>query len=717
MKKIIFIIIVFIINQISFAQWEMTNGPGSSYVPCILIDNNDIFVASGSGIFRTTNVGETWDIINNKVIMDFYIISGIVKKDNTIFAGSIYGVFKTDDLGNHWEMINDGFKKNAHYVRKMLQIGDDIFALTGYKLYLYNDKEKKWVMPYDSLIQGYFGSFSAINNKDNNIYLGKKIDFMSNPPEPNIFISDDKGKSWRGITDTISGIAKCNISCFAFKDTLIFAGTNDGVYISSDNGENWTEKSEGIIWGDITDIHVVGDLVFTGTSSGLYYSTDNGESWILRQSGLKNGYVLSIKSYDDKIFVGSAGGLFISTDYGERWNSISTGLSGGFVWDITEEYGRLYAGMYEKGIYFSDDGGDYWAVLSKLYKNYSIYKIAVQDSNIYAGLYMPGGLLFSNDSGNNWKRAVDTNGLKNQRVDCFEFDGNKIYTGTWQGVYYSEDNGISWKSAYTNLENRRVTSLKISGDNILAGTYQYGIYVSTDKGVTWNNSSTSFTKLSVRDFIINENKIFAGTYNSNEEDWKGVFLSTDWGITWNQVNNGLPENGINCLASYGDNIFAGTDNEGVYLSKNNGELWKNVSLGLTNYSIKKLLVINNEIFAATTAGVYKANIGDFGITNVIDEQTELKNYLWAYKPYPIPAINYVNTQIFWDTSLDIENDEINIYDFYGNKVANKKDITIDKITSYSGLLKWNCSAFSSGIYLIHIQHGTRVWTIKVMVNK
>jgi photosystem II stability/assembly factor-like uncharacterized protein len=722
MKRIILIIILLSIVRISFAQWKSTNGPGSKYVSCIMIDSNEIIVNSGLGIFKSTDEGKNWKVINDKNFIDFGTINGIIKKDNTLFFGTWYGVYKTEDMGITWNKINDGLPENACYIVKMLKTGGDIYSLTTNGLYLHNEKENKWSVPYDSIFKPIYTSFSTIINKDDYFYLGMEIEQSPKTTQANILISSDKGKTWRGITDTLSGIANYSIRSFALKDSLIFAGTNNGVFVSLNNGESWTEKNEGIFWKDIIVLHVVDDIIFAGTSGGaVFYSTDNGESWSLRNIGLKGILILTIESYGNKVFAGTDKGIFVSDDYGATWNSISSGLSGGLVFDIYEETGKLYAGLYAQGIYVSNDFGKNWSVFSNKYQNSSIYRIAINDSNIYTGLYMPGGLLYSNDLGQNWSKAKDTNGLKNQRINCFEFVNNRLYAGTGKGIYYTDNNGKSWESLNNDLEIYRITSMIISGNNILAGTDKNGIFISTDVGETWTSNSISFTEIIISDFLINDNEIFAATVNSQDDyapvPWKGIFKSTDWGKSWKQVNNGLPERAVACLANYGSNIFAGLKEDGIYLSTNNGESWYNISLGLTDNNINKLLIINDKIFAATTAGVYKAKLSDFGITDVSDEQTEVNNYLWAFNPYPLPASHEVRTKIYWDASIDIEDDEINVYDIYGNKVADKDDVVIDKMTKYSGILKWDCSAVNSGIYLIHIKHGTRDWTIKVMVNR
>ena len=104
-------------------------------------------------------------------------------------------------------------------------------------------------------------------------------------------------------------------------------------------------------------------------------------------------------------------------------------------------------------------------------------------------------------------------------------------------------------------------------------------------------------------------------------------------------------------------------------------------------------------------------------TDVIDVSVEVRNYLYAYPPFPIPAKNYVKTLIYWDLSLDIDKDEIAIYNIYGEKIEGRERIRIDKKNINGGYLVWDCSDVESGIYFIKISHGTKTLYLKVMVDR
>jgi photosystem II stability/assembly factor-like uncharacterized protein len=78
----------------------------------------------------------------------------------------------------------------------------------------------------------------------------------------------------------------------------------------------------------------------------------------------------------------------------------------------------------------------------------------------------------------------------------------------------------------------------------------------------------------------------------------GVFESTDSGTSWQRRSNGLPASSYwETLATYGSNIFAGTNGNGVYRSTDSGTSWVSASNGLPNsYTVQSLVANNSALF-------------------------------------------------------------------------------------------------------------------------
>jgi ligand-binding sensor domain-containing protein len=115
----------------------------------------------------------------------------------------------------------------------------------------------------------------------------------------------------------------------------IFAGSDSGIFRSSDLGESWVKLKNGIPEEQIYDLKVNSrDEIFAATRSGLYFFDDEGSSWENRTGGLNLRWVRSIAvPSTDSLFIcavdstfGYPGSIYFSSDNGLSWIQINNGL-------------------------------------------------------------------------------------------------------------------------------------------------------------------------------------------------------------------------------------------------------------------------------------------------------------------------------------------------------------------------------------------------------
>jgi hypothetical protein len=81
------------------------------------------------------------------------------------------------------------------------------------------------------------------------------------------------------------------------------------VYLSSDNGNSWTQVNTGFVNLEINALAVKGNQTFAASRMhGVYLSTNNGGSWAAWNAGLTAyQYVTSLIVIGDTIFAGTVG--------------------------------------------------------------------------------------------------------------------------------------------------------------------------------------------------------------------------------------------------------------------------------------------------------------------------------------------------------------------------------------------------------------------------
>jgi len=118
---------------------------------------------------------------------------------------------------------------------------------------------------------------------------------------------------------------------FAINGDNIFAGTSHGVYLSTNNGNDWNIVNDIIpIDYKILSIAFCGNTLLAATDGssgkgGIYRSTNNGLNWTY--AGLVNTYIASLAVFGNGIFVTTLfNGVYYSNDNGTSWNKVNDGL-------------------------------------------------------------------------------------------------------------------------------------------------------------------------------------------------------------------------------------------------------------------------------------------------------------------------------------------------------------------------------------------------------
>jgi ligand-binding sensor domain-containing protein len=183
--------------------------------------------------------------------------------------------------------------------------------------------------------------------------------------------------------------------------TNLLAGTSTGAFLSTDNGDRWSELSSGL--NAYVRCFVVaptgtgGTNLFAGTDgSGVFLSSDNGLSWSQVNSGLTNPYVLSLAADTNvagvaNLFAGtSGGGVFLSTDNGASWTPVNSGLTKTTVWSFAIYHNDVvgtnpFAGTVGGGVFVTANNGASWTQLGFGLTSVDIRAFAVSGSTLYAG--------------------------------------------------------------------------------------------------------------------------------------------------------------------------------------------------------------------------------------------------------------------------------------------------------------------------------------------
>ena len=272
----------------------------------------------------------------------------------------------------------------------------------------------------------------------------------------------------------------------------IVAGTfKDGIFFKPSEGTWQQSNLKGVQVRDIC-LHPDGKLFAATFGEGIWMSEDNGESWTQATPGPDSrGRLVSLAiTPTGRILAGVFGSddfsgekdIYYSDDLGSTW--IGTNLKDAFaIWSLATdewEYGSRYSGTMQI-IYKSSDNGKTWVTkeIPEKIKGEEWMGIAVtKKGTVLAG---GDGIIRSTDEGDSWELVLNsyTSIVTIINVDNKQFAGSSRGTldGQGAGVFRSDDDGQTWGTINNGLTNTEVLSLTHHGDKLYAGT-SGGIFVS-----------------------------------------------------------------------------------------------------------------------------------------------------------------------------------------------------------------------------------------------
>lgn len=331
--------------------------------------------------YRTTNGGNSWETVNSLPVqgqeswttrgLDVTTCYGVhfdpFNNQRMYISYTDIGLFRSEDRGKSWIGSTEGIPREWRNTTYWIELDPKVKGLIWGAFGANHDlpRPKMW------------------RNTDPASYKG------------GVATSEDGGASWK-VTDR--GIDESDITHILFdpaspvgRRTLYACGFGDGVFKSTDNGQSWTLKRQGIegrqpfAWrlartGSGTLYLVVARRSDNGEignqdDGALYRSNDGAEHWerVALPQGTNGPNGLAIDPSDNRRLYLAAwgrmtptgaegGGIFVSDDAGKAWRQVMSDDQ--HIYDVTVDSRNpavLYACGFEHSAYRSADRGKTWS--------------------------------------------------------------------------------------------------------------------------------------------------------------------------------------------------------------------------------------------------------------------------------------------------------------------------------------------------------------------
>jgi len=291
----IWAIILGVSEPVKAQQWTqvgylVVNGDTvrGSQTRCLKGFNNDVFACTESGLFKSTDNGNSWTNITfgKAAVQNEKMVSILVAGNGNMFLGSDNNLFKSTDGGNSWS--------------RLASLPDSL---------------KYW-------------DLAEIN--------GNIVAAYTKGSSGGVYYSGNYGSTWTAA----SGISTPVRYLLVDGSNLFLGGNANGVYKSTDNGQSWTTGTGFPPSAGIWNVEKQGGKLFASSvaGKGLFSSSDNGASWdsaavsyftgsFCQIFGMKANSSAIVVANDGTVAVGCDVAFRISTDNGNTWSAFETGIS------------------------------------------------------------------------------------------------------------------------------------------------------------------------------------------------------------------------------------------------------------------------------------------------------------------------------------------------------------------------------------------------------
>ncbi|MCC7465500.1 MAG: T9SS type A sorting domain-containing protein [Saprospiraceae bacterium] len=496
-----------------------------------------LYAASNKGLRRTTDGGDTWEVLRAGEYTDIEFQPG---NDSTLYAAhhNYWGnsqVVKSTDGGNTWTQITN-FQVTNNDIRLAVS------PLMTNWLGVHFSNGKRFLLSKDG---GLTYTDNAAPDDDWGIFNFSAVDSnMVYLCGVSVSRSSDQGATWEKITHWYNDGIHAEVHADAHdlvhsphNPNELWYCNDGGIYRYDESTQVWTDLSDGLGIAQFYRIAISeggqlkiaagsqdnggwlrtpfgwrhtngGDAmcqIIDPTNSNIIYTEYYGGNDIYRSM---TGYLTDVNIADNipgqpsgdwvtpfilnpqnpKSFLVAFEDVFRSYDRGDNFHKISNNLTGGPDNDLRDiamsPSDTIYIVVTRANRVFKTvNGGQNWS--SRFVStNEDITRIWIHPTNndrmwVTKGGYAQGKKVFTTTNG--WLTATNISGnLPNVPANCILYDSitNYLIVGTDIGVYYTDADEIDWKPYGIGMPAVYVLDLKIRQytRKLYAGTHGRGVY-------------------------------------------------------------------------------------------------------------------------------------------------------------------------------------------------------------------------------------------------
>ncbi len=249
-----------------------------------------LFAGTNAGVFLSTNNGSSWTPVS--LGLTSYNVTSLVVNGDTLLAATYDGLMRSENGGRSWTAADSAL---AHGGIQTIIAGDScLFVLHGDTVFISRNGGRNWepaqagrvpipvtsaavsgpnlvVGTWDGILRSTDAGFSWVKSDTLSPRLwvgslfasGNRFFLSSESSTGVVFVSDDAGATWRSLNKNLTNVTVCS---FGGGNGRVFAGTDHGVYVLSENDSSWIPVNSGLPVSPVYAITYSDSTLFAGVN-------------------------------------------------------------------------------------------------------------------------------------------------------------------------------------------------------------------------------------------------------------------------------------------------------------------------------------------------------------------------------------------------------------------------------------------------------------------
>ena len=197
-------------------------------------NGSDQLFAGSSQVFKSTNKGGQWAVKTGEETLDRINVIALTS-DQALFAAAGWsGVYRSTDTGETWNAVNQGLE-DENVETLVIDAGDVIYIgvadSEGNHVFRSGNRGESWTKA--ATLESFINVLAV--NASGDLFAGTA---------DGMFRSEDHGNTWSPINAGFPW-EPWVLDILILDSGPVFIGTTDGAFMSPDNGETWQDISDG----------------------------------------------------------------------------------------------------------------------------------------------------------------------------------------------------------------------------------------------------------------------------------------------------------------------------------------------------------------------------------------------------------------------------------------------------------------------------------------